>query len=248
MPTDYTLLQITGTISFSDLDTQCNSTSVTPIVFSDYYRTTANSSSGGASGINNINPNTGVPTSGVMSLSDFYGAGSRFYDQDSITDLFWGTNDIEFTAGFDTGGTLKGYTDYGSSTGGTDFGTPTDTTLSIVNIASDAATTSGGIMIATDGPDAPYFYFYVSTGHADAGTSSGQIQGSGWTVEWYALLLERIAGSGGESEAYFNASQASALNGTDDLWGWFWDTNDGVLQSSISVGNTYRVRKLEAGW
>lgn len=246
MPTDYTLLQITGTISFSDLDTQYGDT--TPVVFSDYYRTTANTGGGSNSGVSTISPNTGVPTSGAISLSDFYGTGSRFYDQTTITDTAWGDNDIEFTAGFDTGGTLKGYTDYGSATGGTDFGTPTDTILSVVDISSDATTTSGGIMIATDGPDAPYFYFYVTTGHVDAGTGSSQIEGFGWTNEWYALLLERIAGSGGEPEAYFNASQANALNGSSDLWGWFWDTNDGVLQSSISVGNTYRVRKLEAGF
>jgi len=243
MPTDYTLLQSSGAISFSDLDTQYGDT--TPVVFSDYYRTTANTGGGSNSGVSNIPPNTGVPTSGAISLSDFYGTGSRFYDQTTITDTAWGDNDIEFIAA--TSSTLTGYTDYGSATGGTSFGTPTDTILSVVDISSDATTTSGGIMIATDGPDAPYFYFYVSTGHVDAGTASSQIEGFGWTNEWYSLHLERIAG-GTATDVYYDASDASALNGGSNLWGWFWDTNDGVTTSDIVSGDTYRVRKHEAGF
>jgi hypothetical protein len=244
VPTNYTLLQSSGVIKLSELDTEYGDT--TPIIFSDYYRTTANTGGGTNSGVSNIPPNTGVPTSGSpISLSDFYGTGSRYNDQTSITDTSWGTDDIEFLAA--TSSTLTGYTVYGSATGGTSFGTPSDTTLEGLNITSDATTTSGGIMIATDGPDAPYFYFYVTTGHADAGTGAGQIEGSTWTTPWYALHLERIAG-GIATDVYYNASDSTALNGGSNLWGWYWDTNDGVLTSDIVSGDTYRVRKHEAGF
>ena len=122
MPTDYSLLPSSGQpISLSQLAVQwCGSLS--NINLGDYYSLgfTIDSGDGIYSGVPWIVPNTGIPSVGALSLSDFQGVGGRFSDQTGMTDTVWGVDDIEFVAEFD-GGFLTGYTDYGSGVGTSDF-------------------------------------------------------------------------------------------------------------------------------
>lgn len=248
MPTDYSLLPTAGNpISFSQLAVQWGG-SLANITLGDYYSLDFSIDSGGGiySGVPWILPNTAIPSAGALSLSDFLGRGTRFSDQTSMGDTVWGVDDIEFVAGFD-GVYLTGYTDYGSGTGTSDFGTPVDTTLDGLDISSDATNTSAGVIISTDGPDQPYFYFFVApASHALAGSGSGQIEGTPFTEDWYAFQLKRTAGGTNTTE-YYLAEDATAMAGSDNLYGWYWDVNDGVTTSDIVDGDSYRLRKIEAG-
>lgn len=160
-------IQPSGVIALSDIQDEFGGTN--PIGLSEYYR-------GGAYTTSN---NTSVPTSGAISLSDFYGATSAV---EVIYELIGGGGGGAGSRYVISGVSINGTAGGNSSISGTGFTTETSTGGAGGNWGAFASTAGGSSHYGAGGAggvNKEYQIFEITSGVAPASTSYGAGGGGG---------------------------------------------------------------------